>query len=89
MLNSLSSLGFARFGGTPEYRFGTPQKLAILVRKSLLVFGSLASTDASDLTRGLLNLLEQVVVLPPSDNVVDVGKLDAKLDGLAHPIDDQ
>ena len=80
---------FARFGGTPEYRFGTPEKLAILVRKSLFVFGSLASTDASDLTRGLLDLLEQMFVLSPSDDVVDVGKLNTKLDGLAHPIDDQ
>jgi len=80
---------FARFGGTPEYRFGTPQKLVILARKSLLIFGSLASTDASNVTRGLLDLLEQVFVLSPSDNVVDVGKLNAQLDGLAHAIDDQ
>ena len=80
---------FARFGGTPEYRFGAPQKLAILVRKSLFVFGSLASADASNVTRDSLDLLEQVFVLSPSDDVVDVGKLDAKLDGLAHSIDDQ
>ena len=80
---------FARFGGTREYRFGAPQKLAILVRKSLLILGSLASADASILTSGLLDFLEQVFMLPPSDDVVDIGKLNAKFDRLAHAIDDQ
>ena len=81
--------GLARFLGTRENSLGASQQLAILVSKSFFVLGSLACSNATDLASCLFDLLQLVIMLTPSHDLIVLGKRGTKLDGFADAIDDQ